>query len=108
MGKKELLKNRVNFLYYEEKMTQKEIGEILNISRQSVNAILNSNADHKSRKLKRVEDKTINRKVQFNNNTTPTVAIPKDMLEKIGISSEYRIAEIKVEGQNIIIKRKRV
>lgn len=28
-------------------MTQKEIGEILNISRQSVNAILNSNADHK-------------------------------------------------------------
>ena len=64
------------------------------------------NEDHKDRKLKRVKDKVIDRKVHFNKNTTPTIAIPKSMLEKIGINSEDRIVEIKVEGQKIIIKKK--
>ena len=41
MQNSKLLKNRVDFLYYEENMTQKEVGEILGISRQRVWAILN-------------------------------------------------------------------
>ena len=106
MQNSKVLKNRVDFLYYEENMTQKEVGEILGISRQRVWAILNSNEDHKERKLKRTKYKVIDRKVQFNNNTSPTIAIPKNMLEKIGINSENRIVEIKVEGQKIIIKKK--
>ena len=106
MQNSKLLKNRVDYLYYEENMTQKEVGELLGISRQRVWAILNSNEDHRDRKLKRVKDKVINRKVHFNKNTTPTIAIPKSMLEKIGINSEERIVEIKVEGQKIIIKKK--
>ena len=107
MQNSKLLKNRVDFLYYEENMTQKEVGEILGISRQRVCAILNYNEDNKTRKLKRVKNKVINRKVHFNNNTTPTIAIPKSMLEKIGINSVDRMAEIKIDGQSIIIKRKR-
>lgn len=88
-------------------MTQKEVGEILGISRQRVWAILNSNKDHKDRKLKRVKDKVVNRKVHFNNNTAPTISIPKSMLEEIGIDSVYRMAEIKIEGQSIIIIRQK-
>ena len=86
MNKKEELKSRVNFSYYEENLTQKEIGSLLNISRQRVNAILNANSNHK--------------------NTGPTVAIPKDRLERIGINEENKDAEIKIDGQSIVIKRK--
>lgn len=107
MQNKKLLKNRVDYLYYEENMTQKEVGEILGVSRQRVWAILNSNEDHKDRKLKRVKDKVIDRKVHFNKNTTPTIAIPKSMLEKIGINSDDRMAEIKIDGLSIIIKKKK-
>lgn len=107
MKKKEQLKNRVNFLYYEENMNQEEIGKILKLSRQRVSTILNSNKDHKIRKLKRIEDKKIYRKIQFYNNSSPKISIPKDMLNKIGINDDNRIAEIKVEGQSIVIKRKR-
>lgn len=102
MKKKEQLKSRVNFLYYEENLTQKEIAKTLKLSRQRINAILNSNEDHKARKLKRIEDKTISRKVQFH---SPTIAIPKDMFMKIGINEGDRIVDIKVEGQKIIIKK---
>lgn len=105
MNKKEQLKSRVNFLYYEESLTQKEIAKTLKLSRQRINAILNSNEDHKVRKLKRIEDKTISRKVQFHHNYTPTIAIPKDMFMKIGINEGDRIVDIKVEGQKIIIKK---
>ena len=55
MNKKEELKNRVNFSYYEENLTQKEIGSLLNISRQRVNAILNANSNHKLRKAEESE-----------------------------------------------------
>ena len=106
MNKKEELKSRVNFSYYEENLTQKEISSLLNISRQSVNAILNANSNHKIRKAKRIGKKTINRKVQFHKNTTPKIAIPKDMFERIGINAENRDAEIKIDGQSIVIKRK--
>ncbi len=106
MNKKEELKSRVNFSYYEENLTPKEISSLLNISRQSVNAILNANSNHKIRKAKRIGKKTINRKVQFHKNTTPTIAIPKDMFERIGINAENRDAEIKIDGQSIVIKRK--
>ena len=106
MNKKEEFKNRVNFSYYEENLTQKEISSLLNISRQRVNAILNANSDHKLRKARRVGKKAINRKVQFHKSTTPTVAIPKDMFERIGINAENRDAEIKIDGQSIVIKRK--
>ena len=106
MKKKEELKNRVNFLYYEENLTQKEIGSLLNISRQRVNAILNANSNHKLKKARRIGKKKITRKVQFNRNTSPTVAIPKDMLERIGISEEHKDAEIEIAEQCIIIKRK--
>ena len=106
MNKKEELKSRVNFSYYEENLTQKEIGSLLNISRQRVNAILNANSNHKLRKSRRIGKKTISRKVQFHKNTGPTVAIPKDMLERIGINEENKDAKIKIDGQNIVIKRK--
>ena len=99
-------KKMINFLYYNEKLTQKQIGELLGISRQSVSAILNSNVDHKFRKLNRVGTKTINRKVYFPNNAGPTISIPKDMFKRIGITEEVRDVEIKVEGQSILIKRK--
>lgn len=99
-------KKRINFLYYDEKLTQKEIGELLGISRQSVSAILNSNIDHKFRKLNRAGTKIINRKVQFPCKAGPTISIPKDILKRIGITEEFRDAEIKVEGQSIVIKRK--
>lgn len=42
--KKGTVKNRVDYLYYQENMTQKEVGEILGISRQRVSVILNLNA----------------------------------------------------------------
>lgn len=100
-------KKRINFLYYEEKLTQKEIGELLGISRQRVSSILNSNVDHKYRKSKRDGTKNISRKVQFPNSAGPTISIPKDMFKRIGITEEFREAEVKVEGPNIIIKRKR-
>ena len=88
MNKKEELKSRVNFSYYEENLTQKEIGSLLNISRQRVNAILNANSNHKLRKSRRIEKKTISRKVQFHKN------------------EENKDAEIKIDGQSIVIKRK--
>lgn len=101
MNKKEELKSRVNFSYYEENLTPKETSSLLNISRQSVNAILNANSNHKIRKAERIGKKTINRKVQFHKNTTPTLAISKDMFERIGINAENRDAEIKIDGQSI-------
>lgn len=97
-------KSKINFLYYHEKMTQKEIGELLGISRQRVNAILNSNVDHKLRKSKRTE--TINRKVHFPSNTSPNISIPGDMLKRIGITKEFQDAEVRIEGSSIIIRRK--
>lgn len=39
MDKKEIIKNRVNFLYYDQDMIQESIGKILKISRQTVNKI---------------------------------------------------------------------
>lgn len=95
MDKKEIIKNRVNFLYYDQDMTQESIGKVLKISRQTVNKILNSNEEHEKLKLKRIENKKITRKVQFKKNTSPTISIPKDMLEKIGIDPEKNEAEIK-------------
>lgn len=106
MNKREELKNKINFLYYEENLTQKEIGSLLNISRQSVSTILNTNSNHKLRKARRIGKRTINRKVQFHKNTSPTVAIPKDMFDRIGINEENKDAEIKIDGQSIVIKRK--
>lgn len=107
MDKKEIIKNRVNFLYYDQDMTQESIGKVLKISRQTVNKILNSNDEHEKLKLKRIENKKITRKVQFKKNTSPTISIPKDMLEKIGIDPEENEAEIKVEGTSIIIRKSR-
>ncbi len=52
MNKNEELKRRVNFSYYEENLTQKEIALLLNISRQKVSAILNANDNHKLRKAR--------------------------------------------------------
>lgn len=107
MNKKEIIKNRVNFLYYDQDMTQESIGKVLKISRQTVNKILNSNVEHEKMKLKRIENKKITRKVQFKKNTSPTISIPKDMLEKIGIDPEKNEAEVKVEGTNIVIRKNR-
>lgn len=107
MDKKEIIKNRVNFLYYDQDMTQESIGKVLKISRQTVNKILNSNEEHEKLKLKRIENKKITRKVQFKKNTSPTISIPKDMLEKIGIDPEKNEAEIKVEGTSIRIRKSR-
>ena len=107
MQNSKLLKNRVDFLYYKENMTQKEVGEILGISRQRVWAILNSNEDHKDRKLKRVKNKVLDRKVHFNNNTSPTIAIPKVMLEKIGVNKENNDIKIVVRDGKIIIEKSR-
>ena len=45
----------MNFSYYEEGMSEIEISKLLNISRQRVSAILNSNKDHKKRKRKILE-----------------------------------------------------
>ena len=106
MNKRDELKNRINFLYYEENLTQKEIGLLLNISRQSVSTILNMNSNHKLRKARRIGKRTINRRVQFHKNTSPTIAIPKDMFDRIGINEENKDAEIKIDGQSIVIKRK--
>lgn len=106
MNKKEELKKRINFLYYKENMTQKEIGELLNISRQRVNAILNSNENHKIKKCKRIGKNIINRKVRFCNNSSPNIAFPKSMLEIIGVNEENKDVEIGVEGTSIVIKRK--
>lgn len=99
-------KKRINFLYYEEGLTQKEISELLNISRQRVNAILNSNKDHELRKAKRSENKIINRKVQFPRKSSPSISIPKDMLNRIGITEEFKNVEIRVQGDSIIIIKK--
>ncbi len=106
MNKNEDVKRRVNFSYYEENLTQKEIALLLNISRQRVSAILNANDNHKLRKARRIGKKTINRKVQFPKNTSPTISIPKDMFNRIGINEENKDAEIKIDGQSIVIKRK--
>ncbi len=108
MNKNEELKRRVNFSYYEENLTQKEIAWLLNISRQRVSAILNANDNHKIRKARRIGKKIINRKVQFPKNTSPTIFISKDMFNRIGINEEDKDAEVKIDGQTIIIKRKNI
>ncbi len=38
-------------------------------------------------------------------NTIPTISIPKDMFNRIGINEENKDAEVKIEGQSIVIKR---
>lgn len=105
MKKDNPLNNRVNFLYYNENLTEIEIADILNISRQRISAILNSNEDHKIRKSNRITKKVVERKVQFPNNTSPKISIPKDMLKKIGIDEENNIVEIKINAREIILKK---
>ena len=101
----ELLKQRVNFSYYEEKMSENEISKLLNISRQRVSAILNSNKDHKKRKRKILENIKIKRKVQFYNRTSPRISIPKELLEKIGVDNKNCYIEITTKGKEIIIRK---
>lgn len=101
----ELLKQRVNFSYYEEGMSEIEISKLLNISRQRVSAILNSNKNHKKRKRKILENVKIKRKVQFYNRTSPRISIPKELLEKIGVDSNNCYIEIKNKGREIIIRK---
>lgn len=79
---------------------------LLNISRQSVSSILNTNSNHKLRKVRRIGKRTINRRVQFHKNTSPTVAILKDMFDRIGINEENKDIEIKIDGKSIVSKEK--
>ncbi len=39
-------------------------------------------------------------------NTITTISIPKDMFNRIWINEDNKDAEIKIDGQSIVIKRK--
>ena len=101
----DLLKQRVNFSYYNENMSENEISKLLNISRQRVSAILNSNKDHRTKKRKKFENVKIKRKVQFYNRTSPRISIPKELMELIGINNNECYVEIMNKGKQIIIRK---
>ena len=105
MVKNEELHKRVKYLYYEQDMTEKEVAELLEKSRQWVSAILNSDKNHKELKRKKKSKRTIIRNVEFNKNNNTKVAIPIDLFNTIGINKEKRKAKIRLVGKKIIIEK---
>lgn len=105
MVKNEALHKRVKYLYYEQDMTEKEVAEILGKSRQWVNAILNSDKNHKELMKKKRRKRTIERNVEFYKDNKTKIAIPIDMFEAIGINDKDRKAIVKVTKNKITIER---
>lgn len=104
MIKNETLHKRVKYLYYEQDMTEKEVAEILGKSRQWVNAILNSDENHKELMKRKKRKRTIERNVEFYKDNKTKIAIPIDMFEAIGINDKNRKAKLKISKNKIIIE----
>ncbi len=108
MNKNEQLYKRVKYLYYDQDLTEKEIAETLGKSRSWINAILNSDKEHKELLKRKRQNRVIKRNIEFYKNSSCKIPIPISMLEAIGINQEIRSVNIKVVKNRIVIEKSNI
>lgn len=105
MIKNKQLYDKVKYLYYDKDMSQKDIAEMLGLTRQWISVILNSSEKHEDLMKKKKQKRNIERKVEFYKNSVAKISIPNSMLEAIGIDENNRDVKIKVVNNKIIIEK---
>lgn len=104
MIKDKQLYKKVKYLYYDKDMSQKEIAQMLGMSRQWISTILNSNEKHEELNKKKKQKRNIERKVEFYKNSVAKISVPGYALEAIGVNEENRNVIIKVSKNKLTIE----
>lgn len=104
MIKDKELYNKIKYLYYDKDMSQKEIAQMLGMSRQWISVILNSNEKHEELNKKKKQKRSIERKVEFYKNSVAKISIPGYALEAIGVNEKNRNVIIKVSKNKLTIE----
>ena len=104
MIKDKELYNKIKYLYYDKDMSQKEIAQMLGLSRQWISTILNSNEKHEELNKKKKKKRSIERKVEFYKNSVAKISVPGYALEAIGVNEENRNVIIKVSKNKLTIE----
>lgn len=100
------LKNRILKLYFEDNETMQKISDTVNISRYTISKILHQDnrfvKDQEIRKLERLK-KPQKRKLIFNkkgDSYNVKVSIPYNYIEKLGLSIENKMVDVKLDENN--------
>ena len=109
----EKIKSDILNLYFKEKYTMQEISDKTSISRYTISKILHQDKRFEDEKNNRKEEKLkqpqVNKLIFDKNKNTfnVKVSIPYNYIEKLGLSRDDRIVEVKLDEkkEKIIIKK---
>lgn len=109
----EKIKSDILNLYFKEKYTMQEISDKTSISRYTISKILHQDKrfedEKKNRKEEKLKQPQVNKLIFDKNKNTfnVKVSIPYNYIEKLGLSRDDRIVEVKLDEkkEEITIKK---